>query len=382
VVQFDLDAADLDGCERQLAAAGALLRELGFAAGFQQPGDQATYLFGMSARLLKGPWTPWRDDDDFSARWQRRVTCPESLRSMQAKRDNEFPAFRTEQQRNAHETDIVALLESADHLALDDAATRLGKLLGTTVRVHHGALRPQGRDPFGFHDGVSNLQDLRANDRRAYTGHLIHQVPGVEVEGTFLAFRKYRLFPRRMGHGAPLEIVDERGDPTRRRTPEEIVGRCRSCGAVLDRDTGEHLAARTDEQQGGSAHPQSHLHKANPRGTGYTNFGHHVVVPDARILRRSYPVSAGADSDVDSGLLFLAFQANIQQSGFEFIHNEWLLSDFNGAPDPLLSPEAGLVEPLTGCYYFIPRDQGGCADVLRTLVATEPPDEWEDEDDD
>jgi len=87
----------------------------------------------------------------------------------------------------------------------------------------------------------------------------------------------------------------------------------------------------------------------------------------------------GIDATIPEGIpafryerIVPAFQADIRDGGFEFIHNEWLLSDFNGAPDPLLAPESGLVEPLTGAYYFIPKQQRDVATVFRTLVTSKP----------
>ncbi|HEX5597117.1 MAG TPA: hypothetical protein VFX61_14035, partial [Micromonosporaceae bacterium] len=232
------------------------------------------------------------------------------------------------------------------------------------ARWHRGDLRPDGRGPFGFHDGTSNLQDVRRTDPQRYEDYLLHREEDLDVEGTHLAFRHYRIYPERMS--ARVTIPDDRGGPTRVLSPEQIIGRCQTCGSVLDADDGHHLPRQFDEEQGARAYQQSHLYKANPRGRGTTNFGHDIIPPDARMLRRSYPTSH------PEGLLFLSFQADIQHGGFEFIHNEWLMSDFNGAPDPLLSPEAGLVEPTTGCYYFIPRRQNQVDEVLRVLCEAEP----------
>lgn len=364
VVQADLPDADLDDCVAVLRRAVRRLDAVGFTAGFGPPPARATYLLGVSARLLKGAWTPWRDDSGDSPRWGVPVRCPPSLRAMQAKRDAEFAAFRTDEQRIAHETDVVALLEADDDELLERGVTVLSEVCPGGLRVHCGQLRPGGRDPFGFHDGVSNLQDLRAADAQRYREHLVHHEPDLDITGTHLVFRRYRVFPERMAD--PVVVPDDRGDPTRVLHPEQVIGRCRSCGSVVDADSGGHLDREPDERQGGRAFAQSHLHKANPRGRGRTNFGHDVVPPDVRMLRRSYPTSD------PEGLLFLAFQADIQFGGFEFIHNEWLLSDFNGAPDPLLSPEAGLVEPLTGCYYFVPQAQREIGDVVRALVTNGP----------
>jgi Dyp-type peroxidase family len=374
VVQGDLPGTRLADCLRSLDDIRDMLPGLGLQPGFTDAGSGGgaggTVLIGVSVRLLKGPFTVWRDDDDYSSRWGREVRCPRSLRTMLAKRDGEFPAFRTDALRTAHETDVVLVLESGDQGLLDRATADLAGLLDSP-RAHRGGLLPEGRDPFGFHDGVSNLQDLRARDPQAYAAHLLHDEPGV-ADGSYLVFRRYRAFPERLAPGAHVRIHDPRNDSARTLSAEQIVGRCRPCGAVVDA-TGGHVAAEYDQRQGAAAFAQSHLRKANPRGTGHTNFGHDVTVPHARILRRSYPYAEPAAGGVEHGLLFLAFQADIQDTGFEFIHNEWLMSDFNGAPDPLLAPESGLVEPTTGCYYFVPRQQDRCSAILRGLVAGTAP---------
>jgi Dyp-type peroxidase family len=263
--------------------------------------------------------------------------------------------------RDEHESDVILLVEMADAGRVDRLRAALCDVVGE-VRTHRGALRPERRDPFGFRDGVSNLQDIRRDEPDRYAGLVLHDEPDLP-EGSYLVFRRYRVFPERLSAGATITITDPRDDSTRNLTDEQVIGRCRPCGSVLD-PAGRHLAATHDEAQGASAFVQSHLHKANPRGSGRTNFGHDVIVPRLRILRRSYPYAENGEQ----GLLFLAFQADIQDGGFEFIHNEWLLSDFNGAPDPLLTPEAGLVEPLTGCYYYVPGEQARFAEILRALT--------------
>ena len=362
VAQGNLPYDDMAACHNALRDLTGRLRELGFASGFGAPGDRRTSLVGFSARLLKGTWTPWRDDADDSDRWHAPVRCPSSLRLMAAKRDDEFRSFADDDLRIGHETDVVVLIES-DAMDLPAAAETLRPLLGD-VRVHEGARRPGGRDPFGFRDGISNLQDLRITDPDRYEGHLLHREEDLGIDGSYLVFRRYTVFPERMR--GLVTISDDRGDPARGFTPEQIIGRCRECGYVLDAGSGEHLHPEFDERQGARAFRQSHLYLANPRGHGTTNFGHHVVPPDVRMLRRSYPTTR------PEGLLFLSFQADIQNGGFEFIHNEWLMSDFNGAPDPLLAPEAGLVEPTTGCYYFVPRRQDRVEEVFTALCAAGP----------
>lgn len=377
VLQFDVLAEGLDSCLDVIGDLAEGLRGIGVRPGFERlPGDRPTSdptsLIGVSVRLFKGEWTAWRDDSDHSPRWGHDVSCPPSLRTMQAKRDDEFPAFATEPERTGHETDLCVVVESHDRAvddAVHDVVARLEAGGGLRLRrSHEGTRNADGRDPFGFHDEISNLQHLREQDPTRYRGHVFTTDPSGEVDGTYLAFRRYRARPERLPVDGLLHLPASRGVAERTLSAEQVIGRCRASGLVVEADTGRLLPPEPDEAQGSRALPLTHLRKANPRGRGTTPFGADVRVRDVRILRRSYPYTRTVDGRAEAGMLFMAFQADIQVGGFEFIHNEWLMSDFNGAPDPLLAPESGLVEPLTGCYYFVPRDQAGIAGVVHRLV--------------
>jgi deferrochelatase/peroxidase EfeB len=61
---------------------------------------------------------------------------------------------------------------------------------------------------------------------------------------------------------------------------------------------------------------------------------------------------------VDYGLHFICFQNNIQQTGFEFINNIWLINpDFRRSTDGLMNPVGEIITPLEGAYYFVPPEQ-------------------------
>jgi deferrochelatase/peroxidase EfeB len=80
---------------------------------------------------------------------------------------------------------------------------------------------------------------------------------------------------------------------------------------------------------------------------------------DIRIRRRgvNFCEIDPMTGEVVYGLHFVCFQNNIQQTGFEFINNIWLFNpDFRLSKDGLFNPEAGIIEPVEGCYYFIPAE--------------------------
>jgi len=78
---------------------------------------------------------------------------------------------------------------------------------------------------------------------------------------------------------------------------------------------------------------------------------------DIRVRRRgvNFCELDPATGQVTYGLHFICYQNNIQQTGFEFINNIWLMNPmFRTSKDGLLYPESGIVEPVDGCYYFVP----------------------------
>jgi hypothetical protein len=79
-------------------------------------------------------------------------------------------------------------------------------------------------------------------------------------------------------------------------------------------------------------------------------------IQDIRIRRRggnSIEIDPATQKKIH-GLHLICFQNNIQQTGFEFINNIWLLNpEFRGV-DHLLDPEKGIAEPIEGAYYFVP----------------------------
>jgi deferrochelatase/peroxidase EfeB len=78
---------------------------------------------------------------------------------------------------------------------------------------------------------------------------------------------------------------------------------------------------------------------------------------DIRIRRRgvNFAELDPATGEVTYGLHFICFQNNIQQTGFEFINNIWLMNPlFRRSADALFDPHEGIVEPVEGSYYFVP----------------------------
>lgn len=248
------------------------------------------------------------------------------------------------------------------------------------VALHASMNRGDGRDHTGWFDGVSNLQDMMERDPERYRQHIYlpHPAPAFPGEsvlerdppaydgGTYLVHRKYaqnlerwhsKDFTRREADG-----VTYTGEHAR----IMAIGRDRETGRVVHRRTGALLDHEYDSAETMLAPMRSHILKARggspapfvgpfpPLKPGETHVFH---IQDIRIRRRG---GNFVDTDTTTGksthgLHFICFQNNIQQTGFEFINNVWLLNPaFRGGTDPLFDIEKGIVEPLEGCYYFVP----------------------------
>ena len=137
---------------------------------------------------------------------------------------------------------------------------------------------------------------------------------------------------------------------------------------MISRASGKLLDKEPDSTEANLGYDESHVTKARggitapymapfpPLKPGESNV---FNTQDIRIRRR------GANfSDIDPvtgqvtyGLHFLCFQNNIQQTGFEFINNIWLMNPlFRRSWDGLFNPAAGVIEPVEGCYYFVPAE--------------------------
>lgn len=339
------------------------LRRLGEAARWAD-GDLSSCLCGFSARFFRGALCAGRDASVTPLRFGLTRRMPTDLGRMNARDDERFAAFRTDALLASKESDLLMLAEATQPASLDAwrehllAVVRASPLRPVGVEV--GFVGKGERNHFGQREGVSNLQWLRRHAPEAYQ-RAVYVTDGAAGEsdydgGSYLVYRKYVYHVDRWRE-PQLTIRDRQGrvlvgDDAR----TFVTGRSLQTDLVVDGETGEPVAPEDDEAQAIRAAADSHIRKANPRGRGYTNFGMPITVPDLRILRRGFSFEERGEAGrlVRCGQLFLCFQADIRRRGFEFIHNEWLMSKFQGRRDPLLDPELQLVEPTDGCYYFVP----------------------------
>jgi len=213
---------------------------------------------------------------------------------------------------------------------------------------------PEGRNPFGFKDGLHNPH-IEGNSARAHPGYgpsikagefimgypdeLGETAPSPEPEvlrrnGTFLAFRKlhakvatFRKYLReqalspeeeeliaakmvgRWRSGAPLVLAPERDDP--------------ELGADADRN---NSFSYEDDMKGLKCPFSAHIRRVNPRDALKNEI---VAVNLHHILRRGtnygspLPDGIMEDDGVERGGVFLLIGAHLRQQ-FEFVQSQWV----------------------------------------------------------
>jgi Dyp-type peroxidase family len=218
----------------------------------------------------------------------------------------------------------------------EEAAARLMKGLSATrgaianLFIDRGYQRADGRELFGFPDGVRNAPYPGRYD----VVFIYRETTGVDEpdwteDGSYMAYLKIRQDLE--GFGALG--VDEQ---------DRRIGRRRDDGSRLD------LPPGTDPHDeppfpGASS---DHVRKAGPRGEGQD---------DVQIFRRGIPyLGLSVEGAPEAGLHFVSFQATPEQ--FDTIFGTWMLNaDF---PAPGVGQDAlfndGLVAILRGGLYFVP----------------------------
>ena len=194
---------------------------------------------------------------------------------------------------------------------------------------------PSARNFLGFRDGSANpdANDAEMMGRVVWTA--APDEPAWAHGGSYQAVRIIRNFV-------------ERWDRTPLREQERIFGRTKMTGAPLDGgpDAIEHdVPDYAADPDGAKTALNSHIRLANPR------------TPEAEkhlILRRPFNYARGAmkNGHLDQGLLFISWQADLQQ-GFIAVQNM-----LNG------EPLEEYIKPVGGGYFFAPPGVAGPEDYL------------------
>jgi Dyp-type peroxidase family len=220
-----------------------------------------------------------------------------------------------------------------------------------SVFVEHGYQRRDGREQFGFRDGLRNV--ISSDRHRVFATDTDHQPAEPEWAdgGTYLGYLKARQNLEAM---AQLPLAEQ----------EAIMGRRLADGSRPDLPEGTD--PRTEgEITGDPPRADSHVRKAGPRG---------AVHDRTQILRRGVPyLTLLPDGSIDAGLQFVSFQASLD--GLDVILNRWMLNPAFPAAgtgqDALFA--RGLANIVKAGFYFVPRDDGrGIGAVMFDAPPTHP----------
>jgi deferrochelatase/peroxidase EfeB len=248
------------------------------------------------------------------------------------------------------------------------------------VSIQRGVTRGDGKAHIGFFDGTSNLQQVMLEDPQAYRSKVYLPTPSaaypgqpIEVRddprydgGTYLAYRKY-IENLDLWFSDDFEVTDFYGKTYKGEEARlHAIGRNPHTGRAISRASHQQLEAEPDHTEINLSFNEAHALKARggqtapfmgpfpPVAIGHSNA---FNTQDIRIRRRgvAYSELNTVTGKVDYGLHFICFQNNIQQTGFEFINNIWLINpDFRRSTDGLMNPVGKIITPQEGAYFFVP----------------------------
>ncbi|HKF62948.1 MAG TPA: hypothetical protein VKB42_16405 [Dongiaceae bacterium] len=288
----------------------------------------------------------------------------------------------------AGEADILLQIECENEFVaidfLDAIRERVIDPNGLLISsIQRGASRRDGKAHIGFFDGTSNLREMMRSDPVGYRAKIYLPTPSaaypgqpIEVRddprydgGSYLVYRKY-LVNLDLWYSDDFQVTDFYGKVFKgEEARHHAIGRDPHTGKAISRMSNKLLEPEPDHTEINLGYNEAHALKA--RGGATAPFmGPFPPVPvghanafntqDIRIRRRGISFSEvnPQTGKVDYGLHFVCFQNNIQQTGFEFINNIWLINpDFRCSVDGLMNPVGKIVTPLEGAYYFVPPEQ-------------------------
>jgi len=264
---------------------------------------------------------------------------------------------------------------------IDALRSRIIDPMGLEIlSIQRGVTRGDGKAHIGFFDGTSNLQQMMLEDPQTYRSKIYLPTPSAaypgqptEVRddprydgGTYLAYRKY-LENLDLWFSDEFAVTDFCGKSYRgEEARKHAIGHNPHTGKAISRASHQQLEAEPDHTEINLSYNEAHALKARggqtapfmgpfpPVAIGHSNA---FNTQDIRIRRRgvAYSELNTATGKVDYGLHFICFQNNIQQTGFEFINNIWLINpDFRRSTDGLMNPVGKIITPQEGAYFFVP----------------------------
>jgi len=200
------------------------------------------------------------------------------------------------------------------------------------VVIERGFQRADGRELFGFRDGLRNVRTSERHGVIFVDRDGAPDEPDWAEDGTYMAYLKV---PQDFDAWGQLAVADQ----------EQIIGRRKDDGSRLDLPPGTNPHAE-DEIASPPPGMDAHIRKSGPRGALHDR---------TQIFRRGVPyLTLREDGAVDGGLQFVSFQSSLDQ--FAVILNRWMANpDFpstGSRPDGLFA--RGLATIAKAGFYFVP----------------------------
>jgi Dyp-type peroxidase family len=242
------------------------------------------------------------------------------------------------------EAHVLVTLYGVDEERLQQAREALREVgAAGAIRIVHeqrGAALDQGRDHFGFADGIAQpaIEDRRVagrpGDGLVRTGEFVHgyededgllpAAPGAPFDrnGTFAVYRKlqmdvaaFRRFVRDAGYPGGPELL-----------AAKLVGRWPD-GTPLVRHRGINDFSYADDPDGHACPLGAHIRRANPRDSpgffGGRLSGRHRLIRRGRSYGPPLPPGVTEDDGIDRGLIFVCFNASLWRQ-FETVQALWI----------------------------------------------------------
>jgi Dyp-type peroxidase family len=323
----------------------------------------------------------------FSVELRQGMTEPSRARALGDVGDSE-PSRWVWGAPGGRSVDVLLLLYAADEAALREVLAEHGSPPGLDLVARLDTVDLGGREPFGFHDGISQPA-VEGLSRKGPAGQGVRagefvlgypnefgetaRVPELGRNGTYLVVRQLAQDVEGFWRFCAAATGDAPGGPASVGLAARLVGRWPG-GAPLvlspDRDDPTLAGANDFGYFGPDPHGErcpigSHVRRANPRDALEPDAGSPrslAVVRQHRILRRGRPYGRPGS---ERGLHFLCLNANLSRQ-FEFLQRSWLCNEqFNGLyedADPLIGvhrPPGGIFtvqgSPLRRRYSDLPR---------------------------
>jgi Dyp-type peroxidase family len=248
------------------------------------------------------------------------------------------------------DADLMLYVVSTFEARVNAFASKLNALRPDvqTLTIDRGYQREDGTEPFGYADGLRNVQTAERPEVV-----FVHRDGRQLEEPAWADGGSYMVFMRILQQPDQFAALPDDG------ARDAVIGRTKD-GTRLDL-IGQKIDARHEPSEPTPNLPAgAHVGKAGPRGTR----------DDNEIFRRGLPfMETRADGQLHVGLNFCSFQASLDQ--FDVIFNDWMMNPHfpaeGNTADALIDPARNFTQVDKIGFFFVPpyQTEGLAAAVLK-----------------